>query len=144
MSVADEVRNLIFGLLTVATLRGARAQQSKKVHRIAVAFPAGQVDAFTDTSDEPLIKAFFGELHRLGYFEGENLLIERYSGEGRTNYSDLVRDVVRRDPDLIVAINTPLVLDLKAATTTIHPRQPQSRWQTNSRLVPPGPASGLP
>ena len=97
----------------------ARAQQSKKVHRIAVAIPAHPVDTFIDTSDDPFVKAFFGELHRLGYFEGENLLIERYSGEGRTNYSDLVRDVVRRDPDLIVAINTPLVLDLKAATTTI-------------------------
>jgi putative tryptophan/tyrosine transport system substrate-binding protein len=78
------------------------------------------VDAFTDTSDEPFIKAFFGELRRLGYFEGENLLIERYSGEGRaTHHPDLARDVVRRDPDLIVAVNTPLVLDLKAATTTI-------------------------
>ena len=67
-------------------LAHARAQQSKKVHRIAVAFPAGQVDAFTDTSDEPLIKAFFGELHRLGYFEEENLSIERYSGEGRATH----------------------------------------------------------
>ena len=113
-------RNLIFGLLTVATLRGARAQQSKKVHRIAVADPSHPVDGFNDASNEPFAKAFFGELRRLGYVEGENLLIERYHGEGRaTHYPDLARDVVRRDPDLIFAINTPLVLDLKAATTTI-------------------------
>jgi len=120
VSVADEVRNLIFGLLTVATLRGARAQQSKKVQRIAVADPSHPVDGFNDASNEPFAKAFFGELRRLGYVEGENLLIERYHGEGRaTHYPDLARDVVRRDPDLIFAINTPLVLDLKAATTTI-------------------------
>ena len=31
----------------------------------------------------------------------------------------MARDVVRSDPDLIMAINTALVLDLKAATTTI-------------------------
>ena len=111
-------RNLIVGLLAVATLRGARAQQSKKVRRIAVALAAFPADVFTDKNDDPFVKAFFSELHRLGYFERENLLIERYSGEGQ-NYPDLARDVVRRDPDLIFATNTPLVLDLKAATTTI-------------------------
>jgi putative ABC transport system substrate-binding protein len=111
-------RNLILGLLAVTTMSG-NAQQSKKVHRIAVAIPAHPADAFTDTSDDQFLKAFFGELNRLGYFEGENLLIERYSGAGRATYSDLVRDVVRRDPDLIIAFNTPLVLDLKAATTII-------------------------
>jgi putative tryptophan/tyrosine transport system substrate-binding protein len=96
----------------------ARAQQSKRVRRIAVALAAFPADVFTDKNDDPFVKAFFSELHRLGYFEGENLLIERYSGEGQT-YPDLARDVVRRDPDLIFATNTPLVINLKAATTTI-------------------------
>jgi putative ABC transport system substrate-binding protein len=59
-------------------------------------------------------------LHRLGYVEGKNLLIDRYSGEGRaTHYPDLARDVVAKKPDLIIAIGNNLVLDLKAATTTI-------------------------
>jgi putative tryptophan/tyrosine transport system substrate-binding protein len=44
------------------------------------------------------------ELHRLGYIEGQNLLIERYSGEGRAlRYPELAGDVVRRNPDLIIA-----------------------------------------
>jgi putative ABC transport system substrate-binding protein len=48
------------------------------------------------------------------------LLIERYSGEGRaTHYPDLARDVVARNPDLIIATGNNLVLDFKAATTTI-------------------------
>jgi putative ABC transport system substrate-binding protein len=56
----------------------------------------------------------------LGYVEGDNLLIERYSGEGRApHYPDLARDVVRRNPDVIVALTTELTLDFKAATTTI-------------------------
>ena len=33
-------RDLLFGLLAVATLRSARAQQSRKVHRIAFVSPA--------------------------------------------------------------------------------------------------------
>jgi len=72
----------------------------------------------TDTSDDPLIKALFDELRRLGYIEGQNLLIERYSGEGRAfHYPDLARDVVHRNPDAILAITTELTLDFKAATS---------------------------
>ena len=60
------------------------------------------------------------ELIRLGYIEGRNLLIERYSGEGRAaHYPDLAREIVSRNPDLIVAIGNFLVLDVKAATGTI-------------------------
>jgi putative ABC transport system substrate-binding protein len=45
---------------------------------------------------------------------------ERYSAEGRTDqFSELARDVVRSNPDLINADMTGLVLALKAATTTI-------------------------
>jgi putative tryptophan/tyrosine transport system substrate-binding protein len=35
------------------------------------------------------------------------------------HYPDLARDVVRRNPDVISAIGNDLVLDFKAATTTI-------------------------
>jgi putative ABC transport system substrate-binding protein len=35
----------------------------------------------------------------LGYVEGENLIIERYSAEGHhERYADLVRDIVTRNP----------------------------------------------
>ena len=64
--------------------------------------------------------AIFKELRRLGYVEGDNLLVERYSGEGRAaHYPDLAQDVVRRKPDVIISSNTYLTLDFKAATTTI-------------------------
>jgi putative ABC transport system substrate-binding protein len=56
----------------------------------------------------------------LGYVEGQNLLIERYSGEGQaSHYPDLVREVVNRNPDVIMAIANDLVLELKTMTTTI-------------------------
>jgi hypothetical protein len=38
----------------------------------------------------------FGELRRLAYVEGQNLVVERYSGEGQTaNYTELASEVVR-------------------------------------------------
>jgi putative tryptophan/tyrosine transport system substrate-binding protein len=105
-------RSLILSLLAVAATGGARAEQSRKAHRIAIVHPTHPSEAF--------ILAFSNEPRRLGYVEGDNLLIERYSGEGRaSHYPDLARDVVSRNPELIVAITTRLVLDFKAATTTI-------------------------
>jgi len=106
-------RNLLFGLLAVATLRSARAQQNGKVPRIAIVSPALPVDS-------PVGWALLKELRRLGYIEGQNLLIERFSGEGRAAYfPDLAQDVVRRKPDVIISDTTFLTLDFKAATTTI-------------------------
>jgi putative tryptophan/tyrosine transport system substrate-binding protein len=62
----------------------------------------------------------FEELIRLGYVEGRNLLIERYSGEGRAaHYPELAREIVSRNPDLIIPFGNFLVLDVKAATSTI-------------------------
>ena len=65
-------------------------------------------------------RAFFAELRRLGYVEGENLIIERYSAEGHhERYADLAREIVTRSPDLIVTGTNPVVIAFKAATSTI-------------------------
>jgi putative ABC transport system substrate-binding protein len=56
----------------------------------------------------------------LGYIEGENLIIERYSAEGHhERYADLAREIVTRNPDLIVTGTNPVVIVFKAATSTI-------------------------
>ena len=114
-------RNLIFGLLAVATIGSARAEQSAKARRIAIVAPSHPVGKMTETSGDPLFRAVFNELRRLGYIEGQSLLIERYSGEGRaSHYADLARDVVSRNPDVIISSGTnEFTLDFKAATTTI-------------------------
>jgi putative ABC transport system substrate-binding protein len=66
------------------------------------------------------MRAIFKELRRLGYIEGQNLLVERFSGEGRAaRLPDLAQDVVRRKPDVIISTTTQLTLDFKAATSTI-------------------------
>jgi putative tryptophan/tyrosine transport system substrate-binding protein len=91
-----------------------------KTQRVAIVFVSFPVSKMTETSGDPLFKAFFSELRRLGYIEGQSLLIERYAGERRaSHYADLAREIVSRNPDLILANDNDLILDLKAATTTI-------------------------
>jgi putative ABC transport system substrate-binding protein len=99
----------------------AQAQQTGKVYRIALAHPVAPVaDQNQASKGSFVIAAIFEELIRLGYVEGRNILIERYSGEGRADhYPDLARQMVGRNPDLIIAINSFFVLDVKAATSTI-------------------------
>ena len=102
----------------VAWPLAARAQQSSRMKRIALVKPAGKIGDMG--ADSPVYRVFFEELSRLGYVEGQNLVVERYSGEGRTErYADLAREVVNTHPDLIFSETTRLALNFKAATTTI-------------------------
>jgi putative tryptophan/tyrosine transport system substrate-binding protein len=114
-------REFISGLMIAAVTGRAQAQQTGKVYRIAFAHQSAPVADINQASKGSLaIPAIFEELTRLGYVEGRNLLIERYSGEGRAaNYPDLARQIVSRNPDLIIAIGQFIVLDIKAATSTI-------------------------
>jgi putative tryptophan/tyrosine transport system substrate-binding protein len=114
-------RDFIGSLLFAAAMGRAQAQQTGKVYRIAFAHPTVPVADQNQASKGSLvIPAIFEELTRLGYIEGRNLLIERYSGEGRAaHYPELARAAVSSNPDLIIAISNNLVLDFKAATSTI-------------------------
>jgi putative ABC transport system substrate-binding protein len=97
----------------------ARAQQPAKMKRIAYVHPSAKASEISVSGTRPY-RAFFEELSRLGYVEGQNLAVERYSGEGRPErYAELARDVVNTHPDLIVAVGARLSLDFKMATTTI-------------------------
>src|SRR5580704_7291152 len=100
-------RDFTIGLL-LATATGARAQERAKQHRIALVIPAGSVASINDTLPR-FYQAIFDELRRLGDVEGQNLTVERYSGEGRPEgFAELARGVVNRNPDVIVAITTPI------------------------------------
>jgi putative ABC transport system substrate-binding protein len=112
-------REFIAALMLASTMRVAVAQQPAKMKRIAMVHPSRKVDDLT-IAGPPFYKAFFEELSRLGYVERQNLSVERYSGEGRTeHYADLARDVVSTHPDLILTMSGPLASSFKLATTTI-------------------------
>jgi putative ABC transport system substrate-binding protein len=98
----------------------ARGQQPATQQRIAIFHPAIPTTLLTETSGGSAWRAFFGELRRLGYVEGENLIIERYSAEGHhERYADLAREIVTRNPHVIVTGTNPVVIAFKAATSTI-------------------------
>jgi ABC-type uncharacterized transport system substrate-binding protein len=98
----------------------ARAQQLANQPRIAIFHPAIPTTLLTETGGGSAWRAFFGELRRLGYVEGKNLIIERYSAEGHhERYSDMAREIVTRNPDLIVTGTNPVVIAFMAVTSTI-------------------------
>jgi putative ABC transport system substrate-binding protein len=98
----------------------ARAQQPATRRRIAIFHPAIPTALLTETGGGSAWRAFFAELRRLGYIEGENLIIERYSAEGHhERYADLAREIVTRNPDVIVTGTNPVVIAFMAATSTI-------------------------
>jgi putative tryptophan/tyrosine transport system substrate-binding protein len=113
-------RDFITALGAAATWPlAAQAQQSSRMKRIAIVSPATKIGDM-GVNGIWAYRVFFEELSRLGYVEGQNLVVERYSGEGRTeHYADLAREVVNTHPDLILSATTRLALNFKAATTTI-------------------------
>jgi len=112
-------RDFTIGLLLTATVLTVRAQEQAKQHRIAMIRAAGPVAFMSDTG-HPLWLAFFEELRRLGDVEGQNLTVERYSGEGRPEgFADLARKVVNRNPEVAVALGDAIARAVRAANGTI-------------------------
>jgi putative ABC transport system substrate-binding protein len=96
-----------------------RAQQTTKAH-IALVHPSVSVADMSESGGNPTYPALFKELRRLGYIEGVNLVVTRYSGEGREErYPELCREVVRTKPDVIVTTSARFILSFKAATDTV-------------------------
>jgi putative tryptophan/tyrosine transport system substrate-binding protein len=115
------VRRLDFtiALLLAGAARSVQAQERTKQRRIAIVISAGPASRINDNAVR-VWQAFFAELQHLGDVEGENLTIERYSGEGRpAGFDDLAREVVSGKPDVIVAIAGPITSAVSAATDTI-------------------------
>jgi putative tryptophan/tyrosine transport system substrate-binding protein len=111
---------VLYGAVIATVPLFARAQQKAKVYRIAVVSPSEPVSELTETARRASYRAFFQRLRQLGYIEGQNLAVARYSAEGRADhFAELAREVVRGNPDLIVVTSARLTLDFKAATDAI-------------------------
>src|ERR671936_804420 len=98
----------------------ARAQQRATPQRMAMFHPAIPPALLTETGGGSAWRAFFGALRRLGYMEGQNLIIERFWADGRHDrYAEVTREIVLRNPDVIVTGTNPVVTVFKATTATI-------------------------
>jgi putative ABC transport system substrate-binding protein len=88
-------REFIASLLVSAVTPHVQAQQPAKVYRLAIVSPSHPVKQMSEGTYSPGFKVFFNELRRLGYVEGQNLIVQRYSGEGQTaHYAELASEVV--------------------------------------------------
>ena len=113
-------RDFVVGLLLTGTTLSARAQRRAKVYRLAVVDTVNPVIELTEAGELPYYRGFFERLRQLGFAEGQNLQIKRYSGDGQSErFDDMVSQVVNLKPDAIFVTSTRLLSMLKGATTTI-------------------------
>jgi putative ABC transport system substrate-binding protein len=111
---------LIASAVLASGMRPASAQQVATKKRIAMVHPSTRVGDMRIGGGDPGFTIYLEELQRLGYVEGQNLIIDRYSAEGQAErYGDLAREAVSTNPDLIVVSGTPITAKLKAVTSTI-------------------------
>ena len=112
-------RDFVAGLMIASAMRHAVAQQPIKTKRIALVASVTKVSDMRADKNW-LYRAFFEELNRLGFIEGQNLVVERYSAEGRRErHVELAHEVVVAHPDVILVFSGPQALAFKAATTVI-------------------------
>jgi putative ABC transport system substrate-binding protein len=93
-------------------------------------------------------KVMLEELRQLGYVEGKNLEIERYSTEGSTERRrDVARAAVRANPDVIFVLTGPLTQSVRSASSTIPivsgTGDPIAFGLTTSLAQPSGNVTGL-
>lgn len=115
MPIARAALTLTLTLGLLSAPLDAGAQPTKKTPRI------GLLSAGTGFADEsPLLEAFQRGLRDLGYFDRQNILIDRRNAEGRyARLPGLAAWLLRHHPDVIVATSTPAVEAVARATRTI-------------------------
>jgi putative ABC transport system substrate-binding protein len=107
----------LFGSTAIAWPLTAAAQQATKMPRIGILSP-GRPELSDPTFN--MLNAFLQGLRELGYREGQNLVIERQNADWSSDrLRELVADLVRRKPDIIVAFSTTAARPAKQATGTI-------------------------
>jgi putative ABC transport system substrate-binding protein len=112
-------RDVLAGLLVTTVASTVRAAELDKVYRIALVHPSVPVSDMNETGSQRFA-AMFKEFRRLGYVDGKNLVVQRFSGgSDDARYESMIRDAVAATPDMIIAITSRIAVLVKAATSTI-------------------------
>lgn len=105
----------ILGVAAAAWPIAAQAQQPDRTRRIAVLMPYGE----GETSGS-IRRAFEQALSDLSWIDGRNVQIEyRLAGGNFGRLRSLAKEAVKLHPDVIVALNTPLVAAVLDETRSI-------------------------
>ncbi len=110
---------LVLGIL--APPLAAEAQPAGKIYRVALIFTTSPVAEMAGPEPaNPAARAFVHALRALGYVEGQNLILERRSAEGKFDrYADIFSELVRLKVDVIVTTLNPMAQQARAVTTTV-------------------------
>jgi putative ABC transport system substrate-binding protein len=108
------ILSVVVAALVLAVPLATAAQQTGKMYRIGV------LEIADEAANHANLSAFRQGLAELGYVEGQNVVMEYRSADGRPErFSDLATELVRVKVDVIVTRGTPATLTAKQVTRTI-------------------------
>jgi len=97
---------------------GARAELKQR--RLAFVHSGIPADKLTEAAGPFWVRRVYETLRGLGDVEGSNLVVERFSAEGRSErFASLAAEVVSRTPDVVIVNLNDLVKAFMQATSTI-------------------------
>src|SRR5262245_44871701 len=108
-------------LALLAAPLAVEAQQPGKAPRVAIILGGPPLSALIGQEpSDPLMRGFLEGLREQGYVDGQNIIIDRRSAEGRLELVDeLVASVMRSQADVIVTSTNTATRAAQRATTMI-------------------------
>jgi putative ABC transport system substrate-binding protein len=108
-------------LAATASAQEYKAQQAGKVYRVGLILITAPLSEMAGLEPaNALTRGFVQGLRALDYVEGQNLILERRSAEGRyERFGEIVAELVRLRADVIVTTGTPMTRVAKAVTTSV-------------------------
>jgi putative tryptophan/tyrosine transport system substrate-binding protein len=98
-----------------------RAQETGRVYRVALVFTTSPVSEMAGSDPiHPLARSFLQGLRALGYEQGQNLMMEPRSAEGKfERFPEIIRELVSLKVDVIVTVANPMTQAARDVTRTI-------------------------
>jgi ABC-type uncharacterized transport system substrate-binding protein len=99
----------------------AVAQRPGRVYRVGLVFTTSAVSEMAGRDPiHPLAKSFVQGLSMLGYVQGENLLLEHRSAQGKFDrFPEIMQELVSIPVDVIVTVANPMTQAAKGVTGTV-------------------------
>ena len=101
---------------------GAYAQSAAKVNRVGLILTRSPESTRSRPRAEPS-RTFVHGLRALGYIEGQNLVLERRSAEGKFDrFAEIATELVRARVDVIVTVSLEMAKEAKHVTSGDQPQ----------------------
>jgi putative tryptophan/tyrosine transport system substrate-binding protein len=99
----------------------ARAKPTGRVYRVALVFTTSPVSEMAGLDPiHPLARSFVQGLRALGYLQGQNLVLEHRSAEGKfERFPEIMRELVSIRTDVIVTVTNPMTRAAQDVTRTV-------------------------